>query len=62
MAVRFERLVLMQRWKMLCLLIAYALSSAVAIVTGRYLVPYLGVAFSILVGVLCALVIGWSLT
>lgn len=62
MVVKFEKLVLLQRWKMLYLLIAYVSSSVVAIVIAKYLVPYLGGAFSILVGVLCALAIGWLLS
>lgn len=62
MAVKFEQLVLMQRWKMLYLLIAYVLSSVVAIVIAKYLVSYLGGALSIFSGVLCALAIGWLLT
>lgn len=62
MAVKFEKLVLMQRWKMLSMLIAYTLSSVVAVVTARCLIPYLGIAASILLGILCVLGIGWLLT
>jgi len=62
MAVKFEKLVLMQRWKMLYMLITYVLSSAVAIVTVRYLVPYVGVVVSIFLSILCALSVAWLLT
>jgi hypothetical protein len=62
MALKFEQLVLLQRRKMIFVLLAYIFTGALAIFMMISLPAYVGILISTFVSLLFALGVGWILT